>query len=171
MKRKMSDGLRTLLGKAPHDAIAAYNAALLLDAEHKGQAAVQYYCQLSAKMEYSPAMLWIAKMYYTGVYLNRANDQSYIPVRNVDRCIHWLKRAVAKNNDEARYLLARMYWDGIGMPQNKSAANALLSQITFAPLFGNPYESSEIQFFGSISYSFGAGSLRFSDNRRLTPAV
>lgn len=171
MKCKMSDGLRTLLGKAPRDAIAAYNAALLLNAEHKGQAAVQYYCQLSANMGYSPAMLWIARMYYTGVYLNCASNQSELPVRNVDRCIHWLKRAVAENNDEARYLLARMYWDGIGMPQNKSAANALLSQITFSPLFGNPYESSEVQFFGSISYSFGAGILRSPESRRLTPAV
>ena len=171
MKNKMSDGLRTLLSRAPYDAIAAYNAALLLNAEHKGQAAVQYFCQLSANMGYSPAMIWIAKMYFTGAYLNPENDQSSLPVRNVDRCIHWLRQAVSENNDEARYLLARMYWDGIGMTQNKSTAKALLSQVTFSPLFGNPYESSEVQFFGSVSYGFGAGIMHRSEYRELAYAV
>ncbi len=62
-RRHMSIGLKMMLEKAQSDPVAAYNAALLLEEEHKGPQAIQFFCQRSAEGGYTPAMLKQAGIY------------------------------------------------------------------------------------------------------------
>ena len=58
--RRMSEGLEQVLRKAQHDPVAAYDAAIMLEYEHRSQNAAQYFFLSAANGGYAPAMLRVA---------------------------------------------------------------------------------------------------------------
>ena len=150
--KKMSEGLEVLLKESMHNPIAAFNVALVLESEHRSPMNVQDYLFISAHGGYTPAMIKLAGLYLTGRILERADDMSQPqPVRNVDQGVMWLFRAANNEDEIAFYLLARCYFDGVGVKQNYKTAYSYLDRVTFPNCHANPYEGTEIIVFGSAS--------------------
>lgn len=169
--RSMNVGLRMFLEQANHSPVAAYNAALLLEAEHRGQAAVQYFYARAANGGYVPAMLKIAGFLISGQYVDYDNDTSLgIAVQNTVQGAAWIQSAAKTGDSTANYLLARCYWDGIGVERSRPKAMYYLNQVVFPECGMNPYEPTEAFVFGGISMGMKANVSRIQKMNSLTPA-
>ncbi len=151
MKRnQMSIGLKMMLEKAQSDPVAAYNAALLLEEEHKGPQAVQSFCQRSAEGGYVPAMLKLAGIYITGHYIH---DDTVDMGSSDDRRAGsaWLRRAADTGDDVANYMLAHCYYEGIGVESSRAKAMYFAGQLPASGVPLSLYQTMETLIFGEIS--------------------
>lgn len=152
--RPMSDGLRICLEKAQYDPVAAYDAALLLEAGYRGQSAIQYFYLRAAEGGYTPAMLKVAGLFITGRYLEVSGDESVGKYMcSVNQGFAWIRRAADAGDASAKYALARCYSEGLGVTKNAAKADFYLSSIPF-PYQTNPYTPTEALVFGNISPAF-----------------
>lgn len=167
----MNVGLKMYLEQAQYNPVAAYNAALLLENENMGQAIAQQFYVRAARGGYVPAMWKVAGLFITGQYVSRREDSiwdSY--TQNLDQGFTWIQTAAQTGDSTANYLLARCYWDGIGVERNRSSALYFLEQVTFPELSMNPYEPTEVLVFGSVSTELKNNAIRIQKRRALTPA-
>lgn len=150
--RKMSIGLKCLLERARYDKIAAYNAAILMEQEHRGSSAIQHFYTRSASMGYAPAMLMLAALYMKGDYLQQKDyDTQPQRIKDIDAAFQWIKLAAKQDDPTALYMLARCYLEGVGVDRNPTYCRYYLSQIPFPDSELNPYEISEAVVFGNVS--------------------
>jgi len=151
MKRnQMSIGLKMMLEKAQSDPVAAYNAALLLEGEHKGPQAVQFFCQRAAEGGYVPAMLKLAGIYITGNYIHDdANDMDI--TEDLKTGVAWLRRAADTGDNTANYMLAHCYYEGIGVECSRAKAMYFAGQLPSSGVPISLYQTTETLIFGEIS--------------------
>ena len=170
--RNINVGLRMYLEQAQHNPVAAYNAALLLENELMGQAIAQQFYVRAARGGYVPAMWKVAGLFITGQYVNNREDsilRSY--TQDLSQGFDWIRTAAKTGDSTANYLLARCYWDGIGVEQNRSSALYFLEQVTFPEIPMNPYELTEVLVFGSVSADLKNNAVRIQKKNSLTTAV
>lgn len=149
--RTMSEGLKYLIEKAQYDAGAGYDAAVMLEAEGRGQSAVQHFFLRSASNGCVSAMLRIAGFYLQGKYLVEDDDgQNRRYIQNIAEGLHWIRLAAATGDALSNYMLARCYADGIGVEKNLSEASYHLTLVPFSD-WANPYEPAEALVFGNVS--------------------
>jgi len=149
--RTMSEGLRITLKKAMTDSVAAYNAAVMLEQDHRGQAAVQFFCQRSADDGYVPGLLKLAGMYLSGCYLRRTGGDTCLHIKDDVKAYHLISDAAAKQDPIALYMLARCHMDGIGTQRDKSLAEYYLDQVILSNYPMMVLESEEMLLFGCNS--------------------
>lgn len=150
-KQMLSQGLRQTIDQARYSRVAAFNAAMLLEGEHGGRAAIQYFYKRSALGGYPPAMVRLAGFFFKGEYIeDTENGRQY--VLDTAQGVGWLRRAAAIGDDAANYLLARCYAEGIGVEKSHALAFYHLSRVNFPhPGKLNPYEPEEALIFGNLS--------------------
>ena len=157
MKRNnMSLGLQMCLEQALQSPIAAYNAAILLESEHKGPAAAQYFYLRSAFGGYVPAMLKVAGLFITGQYIEDSASSYGVCLQDLEQGAFWIRRAAKTGDSTANYLMARCYLDGIGVKASPSCAMYYLQQVVFPKYPINPYEPDEALVFGNVSKNLGS---------------
>lgn len=147
-RNNFPDGIQGLIEMAKHDPSKAYTVALVLEASHKNPEIVQYYYQRAANAGYTPAMVKIAQRLISGMYQKNCPRDNH-SVKNLSEGIFWLNRASLAGDYVASYLMARIYWDGIGVGKSRSKAQSYLLRINFPYAPANPYEDTEALFFGS----------------------
>lgn len=150
-RRTMSEGLRITLKNGMSDPIAAYNAAVMLEQEHRGQAAVQFYCERSAGGGYVPGLLKLAGMYLSGCYLRRTGTDSCLHIKDDVKAYHLISDAAAGHDPIALYMLARCCMDGIGTQRDKISAEYYLDQVIMSNYPMEFMESEELLIFGCNS--------------------
>jgi len=168
--RNMNVGLRMYLEQAQHNPVAAYNAALLLENEHMGQAIAQQFYVRAAQGGYVPAMWKVAGLFITGQYVSREDSIWGSHTQDLSQGFAWIRTAAKTGDSTANYLLARCYWDGIGVERNRSSALYFLEQVTFPENSMNPYEPTEVLIFGSVSADLKNNAVRIQKRKSLTPA-
>lgn len=150
--RDISIGLQTLLKRAQYDMVAAYNAAKVMEQEHRGASAIQYFYERSASMGYPPAMLMMAAFYMRGDYLQQ-DDYNVPPrrIKDINEAVRWIKLAAKQDYYDAFYMLARCYLEGIGVKPDTSYCQYYIDRIPFPNAPANPYKMSESVVFGNVS--------------------
>ena len=119
-----------------------------------------------------PAMWKVAGLFITGQYVNNREDsilRSY--TQDLGQGFDWIRTAAKTGDSTANYLLARCYWDGIGVERNRSSALYFLEQVTFPEIPMNPYELTEVLVFGSVSADLKNNAVRIQKKNSLTTAV
>ena len=171
MKRKnMSVGLRMYLEQAAQSPAAAYHAALLLESEHKGPVAAQYFYLRSAYGGYLPAMLKVAGLFITGQYVEDSEGIRGACRQDLEQGVAWLRRAAETGDSTANYLMARCYLDGIGVKASEASALYFLQQVTFPAYPVNPYEPVEALVFGDVSGELKTCVNRLQNAKSFPPA-
>lgn len=170
MKRKqMSAGLKMMLERAHEDPVSAFNAALLLEEEHRGAASVQYFCQRAAEGGYVPAMIKLAGIYITGRYVHDEYEEED-KLQDIETGVSWLQRGADIGDHTACYMLAHCYFEGFCLECNPVKASYYLSQAAFPIYPANPYEPTEILIFGYSSHRILEYLQRQQRSKRLSRA-
>ena len=149
-RNTMPESIQGLIEMAKHDPSKAYTVALVLESSHKNPEIVQYYYQRAANAGYTPAMVKIAQRLIPGMYQKDRGEDAQ-SVKDISEGIFWLNRASLAGDYVASYLMARIFWDGIGVGKSRSKAQSYLLRINFPYAPANPYEDTEVLFFGSAN--------------------
>lgn len=150
--RPISTGLKKVLEEARYNPVAAFNAATIMEEEHRGQSAIQYFYRRSALGGYVPAMWRMAGFLLTGQYIMDEDDeQDRRCADDLQEGIGWLQLAAKTGDSTSCYLLARCYIDGVGVKRDIAEARQCLSKVIFYKYI-NPYVATEALVFGSVSH-------------------
>lgn len=144
------------------DPVAAYDAAMLLEAEHGSPSAAQQYFYIAASGGYTPAMIRLACFLMSGSYLKYLDNGVSVLEMNKPEAVKWLQKAASLGDKTAHYLLARCCVDGVCMNKSLPDARSHLEWVDFGSA---AYEPVEVMAFGAPSDEMKA-LIRELANRR-----
>lgn len=137
MKRKMSAQLRACLAHITHgsrdpksDARVFYHAYKLILKENFGALPAQRMLERAAELNYGPACIDLAMLYYNGRYINNCCKFT----RDEKKMVEWLKRAADRGNPEACILMAHCCYAGTGIDVNERLAAYYIGKIDYDAL-------------------------------------
>lgn len=130
--RNMSMELKQNLGFITHDFQGLgndpkhlYRTYQLLLRENFGLLPAQRMLERAAALDYGPACIDLATLYYNGRYLN----EGFEFVQDEKKMVQWLRRAADHRDPQACLLMARCYCTGIGLPADEQLAYWYISRI------------------------------------------
>lgn len=133
MKKNMSIELKQCLGLIYHapqnsgpDPRILYRAYQLLLKESFGALPAQRMLERAAALNYGPACVDLAMLYYNGRYL----DNNFIPVQDEEKVAQWLRQAADRGDPQACLLMARCCCVGIGVDVDERLAYRYISKIS-----------------------------------------
>lgn len=137
--KNMSIELKQCLGlisHAPqntgHDPRILYRAYQLILKENFGLLPAQRMLERAAALNYGPACVDLAMLYYNGRYLN----DNFEFVRDAKKVVQWLQQAADHGDPQACLLMARCCCVGIGVDVNEWLACRYISKISDETLRG-----------------------------------
>ena len=149
----MPSGLKETMEKARFDPKAAYDAAVMLEESNYGHSIIQQHYLRAAYGGHPRAMLEIAGYYITGRFLLEDDGQADCYLQDTSEGAKWIQRAADTGDLPSKYLLARCYADGIGLPRDTNKAEyyiCMLNHTCTACLY-TPFEAL---VFGNVSPTF-----------------
>lgn len=133
MKKTMSTELKQCLGLISHapqnsglDPRILHRAYQLILEGGYGELPAQRMLERAAALNYGPACVDLAMLYYNGRYLNN----NFEPVRDEEKVAHWLRQAANRGDPQACLLMARCYCVGIGVDVDERLAYRYISKIS-----------------------------------------
>lgn len=139
MEKTMSIQLKQCLGSITHapqgsgsDPKLLHRAYQLILKENFGLLPAQRMLERAAALNYGPACVDLAMLYYNGRYLN----DNFEFVQDEQKMVYWLRQAADRGDPQACLLMARCCCIGIGVPVDEQLAYWYINRISKETLYG-----------------------------------